>query len=217
MIKGIIFDLDGVLVDTETFFNQQIKEHLKAYDVVYDDALIDSYVGISDPELCKKLDPLLPETISGERFVQEIYDENMANPIDYQALMFPHVKLTLWMLKAMDLKLALASSSQREFIDEALVKMGLEGSFDVTTSGHEFALSKPHPEIYDVTLKRLGLNSDECLAVEDSHIGICSAKAAGLYTLAHRDQQFNIDQSNADALYDDIEEIIALVEQMKRK
>ena len=79
---------------------------------------------------------------------------------------------------------------------------------DVIVSGEMFRESKPNPEIYKFTLKKLGLEARECVAIEDSTYGIQAAKGAGITTFAKKDNRFHYNQSIADVVIDDLSQII---------
>lgn len=96
------------------------------------------------------------------------------------------------------MKIGLASSSTKETISKVLDTIELKSYFDVIVSGEDFVESKPNPEIYHDTLKKLGLNQQNCIVIEDSTVGIQAAKNAGLFVIAKEDKRFNFDQSKAD-------------------
>ena len=89
---------------------------------------------------------------------------------------------------------------------------GLAEFFEVVESGDELKQSKPHPEIYLLTLEKLGLPASSCCAVEDSDYGIEAARGAGIYTIAKREERFNFTQAEANAIVDGIPDVIGAVE-----
>ena len=128
--------------------------------------------------------------------IESLYHDTM------QDVTYPYIRYILKKLKP-DYKLAIASSSSKELISKCLKECSIDSYFDLVVTGRDFKESKPNPEIYLYTAKQLGVSSDECVVLEDSTIGITAAKRAGMYTLAHRDLRFNIDQTLADHIFED--------------
>jgi beta-phosphoglucomutase len=120
--------------------------------------------------------------------------------LNYKELIIKDAKGILQLLKNQNYKLGLASSSTKAAIEEVLAVAELETFFDVIVSGADFERSKPAPDIYQYVTKVLAVEPKDCLAIEDSEKGIQSAKSAGLTVWAIRDQQFGMDQSQADEL-----------------
>ena len=110
-------------------------------------------------------------------------------------------------LRVENIAIGLASSSPRKEIDQMLSDCKLKRYFSYTISGEELKESKPNPEIY--LISRDALACDDCLAVEDSTLGIASAKAAGIYTVALK-QGFFMDQSKADIIINELTELVTL-------
>ncbi|KRO18453.1 HAD family hydrolase [Lacticaseibacillus saniviri] len=199
MIKAVIFDMDGVLVDSEP---ETLKQRLGYFE----------QLGIEvTPELGAKmiglnLSSLWPQVLPGktEATYQQLQDEYVtykhAHPFNYAAVMQPTVREFFDWLKKHGYRIAIASASDHEFIAMMGRQTGLADDIDVITSGTDFERSKPDPAVYLATLQKLGLDADEAVAVEDSAVGIQAAKAAGLVTFAVpiRDPRFAQDQGAAD-------------------
>ena len=83
---------------------------------------------------------------------------------------------------------------------------------DAVVSGEQFKESKPNPEIYLYTIKELNVNKDEAIIIEDSSKGILAANRAGIKVLALKDDKFGLDQSQADIIIDELNDIIKLIE-----
>ena len=109
--------------------------------------------------------------------------------------------------KGHHLRLALASSSQRSWVDATLHGLGLAGVFPVIVSGEEAVLGKPAPDIFLIAARRLGLRPDECLAIEDSPAGVAAAGAAGMSVVAVRTPYTEgLPLPGADVVLDSLEE-----------
>ena len=118
---------------------------------------------------------------------------------------------TLEELKRLGYRLAVASSSPLEHIEKVLEECGIAGFFEAVESGDELTQSKPNPEIYLLTLGKLGLPAEACCAVEDSDPGIEAARRAGLYTIAKREERFGFTQRGADIMVNEIPGVIGAV------
>lgn len=196
--KGVIFDMDGVLVDSEGFYYQRRKAFLKEYDLSIEQIPIPFFIGADMRSLWEAI-LAVNDTIHDEAFLSEKYHEYKSqHPIDYSNLIDPDAKRLLQFLKRNGYRIGLASSSTMNVIQEVLKVGQLTSYFDVVVSGTQFKQSKPAPEIYEYTAQELGVEPKNCLAIEDSEKGIRSAHDAGLTVWALKDTRFDLDQHLAD-------------------
>ena len=215
MIKAVIFDMDGVLVDSEPVYQEATINVLDSLNIkaTQDDLL--KLAGGSSLHFNKFIQDVSKGSISCEDFNKVCDQYYLDNPVKYEKIMFPHVRETLDYLKDKGYILALASSSKEYEIDNVLKRCDLKDYFKLIISGEVFKESKPNPEIYLTCIKRLNLEAKECVALEDSEYGIEAAKKAGLICIAKRDDRFNYDQSKADYFIDDHDEIKDILENLK--
>lgn len=184
--KGVIFDLDGVLVFTDRFHYQAWKKIAEELDIYFDEKINNRLRGVSRMEsleiiLEKYQGPLLTaeekEQLAEKK--NEIYRallESMS-PADVSS----QVRDTLQVLKERGYKLAIGSSSKNaKFI---LKKVELEKAFDAVSDGTNIVRSKPDPEVFVKAAEFLGLAPEECVVVEDADAGIQAAKAGGMYAV----------------------------------
>ncbi len=212
-MKLAIFDMDGVIIDSEPVYAGRLFAFLDAKGFAYDESLKPKTAGGDLRQNYR----LFRGEIAGfydsfEEYMRERSDFYADNPltIDYRDIADEGIYTVLERLREKGLKIALASSSSLAHIIEVLKDLGLENAFDLVVSGNDFQMSKPAPDIYLHVLDRFAVPAREAFAVEDSTKGILSAKRAGLTVVAKRDERFAYDQSLADFLTDRLEEIIDL-------
>lgn len=211
--QAVIFDMDGVIVDSERFYYDQLDEMYSAEGIFVPREELCRAVGASYKDFKSNLVrwfamggvDLSPEEAEAR------YDAWAAvHPADYATLLNPGVRETVAELKGLGVHVALASSSPMDNIMHVLEVCGLSDAFEHVTSGEQFLESKPNPEIYLHTLGLLGLPATSCCCVEDSVPGIAAGKAAGLTVIAKREDRFGFSQELADAVVDSIADILAL-------
>ena len=179
MKKMLIFDMDGVIIDSEPIHEIARRELFTVYGVDVTQSLPDpigrSCSGYWRAVLQAQQLPGDPLRLQEEQYarVAEIVkrDRIPANAGVKEMLQWCHDN---------NVKIGLASSSTRVLVDRILEQLEIASYFDVTVSGDEVAHKKPDPEIYRTVLERAGVNAPEAVAVEDSGSGIKAAKAAGI-------------------------------------
>ncbi|WP_100064908.1 HAD-IA family hydrolase [Miniphocaeibacter massiliensis] len=212
MIKGIIFDMDGVIIDSEIFyfdaFIKMIENDGKNVDIEY----FKTIVGKSHTDSLNMVGEYYGNDFDGEDFLKRFDSEYRNNNFNYKNILFSYVVPLLKELKRLGYKLAMASSSVKDVINRVIEECEIGEYFEIISSGEDFEKSKPHPEIYLTTAKQLGLKPEECLAIEDSVYGIKAAKLAGMKVIAKKDFQFNINQDRADFIIDDLYSITGVLD-----
>jgi HAD superfamily hydrolase (TIGR01509 family) len=182
VIEAVVFDLDGLLLDSEQVWDDVRERLTRESGGRWHDSATHDMMGMSSLEWSRYMHerlgvPEAPEEINGEvvRRMLESYRERL--PLLPGALGAVRRLGERW-------PLALASSSNRELIDLALEVAGVADVFGITVSSEEVGRGKPAPDVYLEAVRRLGVPSGRAAAVEDSHNGILSARAAGLRVIA---------------------------------
>ncbi len=200
MKKAVIFDMDGVLIDSEPVYLAHLRHFLEENHCRVDEELLQAMAGASSKKTWGLMAQMWHKETSPESIqarYREAYPDFQA---PYSKVLFPGVRELLAWLGEVQITAAIASSSSERSIRRMLMETELEAYFSCLVSGEMFKESKPDPEIYLYTLGQLGLPAEECIVVEDSTYGISAAKAAGLEVVARRDTRFPFDQSEADYL-----------------
>lgn len=205
MIKAILFDMDGTLVDSERYYTEMSYKWLCQYNVVGKKEIY-KIVGLNMDDTYKTMS-LLGGLSYDE--TKKSYDEYFSvHPIDYNDYLFDDVKDVL--SKLCDYKLAICTLSSRWMLDKFIDDCGLN-CFDLLLSDDDVKNPKPSPDIYLKAIERLGVNRDETLVIEDSSTGIKAGKNAGICTLARDSSRFFVDQSEADYIFDDLHEVLNIL------
>ena len=215
MIKAVIFDMDGVLIDSEICYLQ--------YDLTFartknPNVTIDQLYGMVGASK-ENAWIVMAQAIDNGQTWQELRNEYRASidvfaQMDYCAIFRQEVVPILKHLASQNYKIALASSTQLDIIERVLKENQIFDYFEVIISGDQFKQSKPDPEIYHYTAGRLGLPENQFLVIEDSTLGITAAYRAGMTVAALIDDRFGFDRSLADYEIQNLKEIPALLEKL---
>lgn len=199
--KGVIFDMDGVLVDSEKVWQALEREELARFGIDYTDEMIAKCMGrtavgvwtmIRD-DYHVDLDPVeMADRMAAAYLVR------MSNPETAAPAMDGVAEVLAW-LKDEGYALAVASSSNRDAIAAVTGVHDLTRYFDELVSGQDVAHGKPAPDIFLEAARRLGLSPERCLVVEDSAAGIAAAGTGGMTSLAYASAPAGmVDYSRAD-------------------
>jgi HAD superfamily hydrolase (TIGR01509 family) len=177
-----VFDLDGVIVDSEQVWDDVREEYVRESGGAYSDRSARDMMGMSSPEWSRYMAEELCVPGTPDEINLAIVERMLARYGDAPPLLPGAVdavrRIGAWV------PLAIASSSNRELIDVVVAAAGLAGDFAATVSSEEVPRGKPSPDVYLEAARRLGVDAGRCGAVEDSHNGIRSAKAAGMHVVA---------------------------------
>lgn len=182
---GVIFDMDGVLVDGEPLHYEIVRRLLADEGVEFSLADYQRYLGTTLEHTWGDLRVRYGLRRSYDWYAAA-YDAAVVRSYREDAELLPGASALLERLSEAAVPLALASSSNREWVDAALAALSLERFFTATVAGDEVSQGKPSPEIYLRAAERLGASPRECMAVEDAPAGIAAACAAGMAVVAVR-------------------------------
>ena len=208
MIKAVLFDMDGVLAFTETFYNQRRIRFLQEAGVDVDPAF--DGTGSNDGEIWERLVP--GNAALRERLHREYRAYSDEHPTPWAEVANPQARAVFSALGDSGVKVAICSSSYRSLIEEFVDQIGARELVDFIISGDECSAYKPDPDIYLRTMAALEIQPHEALVVEDSPLGIAAGVEAGALTCALMPPKgVVLDQSQAHLRIRRLSEIIGLV------
>jgi HAD superfamily hydrolase (TIGR01509 family) len=182
-IQAILFDLDGLMVDSEPHSIASWQAVLSARGASFDQDLIDRTFGLRVDETAQLLKETyhLPDTIA--ELGREKFEYQIAH-LDGNVTLMPGLIELLDTIDRLSLPKAVASSSQRRYVDAVLQSLGLADRFSVIIGGDEVPHGKPAPDIFLAAARALRIDPAGCLVLEDAPAGLQAAKAGGMQCLA---------------------------------
>lgn len=210
MIKGVIFDNDGVIVDSEPLHHLAEKKTMAPYNIDITKEEYKNYVGVGTRKMFtdwihKYHLPFKPEDLipQHEQNLIEIFKELVVpTPGVIDFIKYLHQKKYL---------LAVASSSYRNLVQIGIMKHNLMQYFQTIITGDDVKRVKPEPDIFLLAAKRLEIPPAECLVIEDSSVGVQAAKAAGMICAGYQNvNSGDQDLSKADIIFQNFHELMLI-------
>ncbi|WP_057490366.1 HAD family hydrolase [Streptococcus orisasini] len=199
-VKAIIFDMDGVLFDTENYYYKRREKFLSSKGISTKHLSPVFFVGSSMKQAWRQILGSDYDKWDIEQLQKDYTAYKSSYPVPYKRLIFSDVKDVLERLRRQGVKMALASSSTKSDILLALRETDILSYFEFILSGEEFPESKPNPEIYNEAARRLRIPKSDILIIEDSERGIAAGLAAGIEVWAIKDETFGLNQTAANRL-----------------
>ena len=214
-IKAVLFDMDGLMVDTESLSTEAFINSAKAqgYNMTKEETL--KVLGFTKANIYQFwIDYFQGTNVDGKKLVDDHYEyiENVLYTVGPEKM--PYVEELLKYLIENNYKIAVASSSDTADIKNNLEKTKLEKYIDEIASGAEVENGKPAPDVFLLAAKRLGVDAKDCLILEDSKAGIKAGKASGAMVFMVPDM-FTVDkecEDTADRILTNLGEVIEILE-----
>lgn len=212
-MKVVIFDMDGVLVDTEKLYTLMYEEIYSFFGIPFDMKERETFVGVSVESVWKfikekySLSKSVEELIAMKdaSYLSKLHSLQEVHPID-------GVRDLLEYLKLKNYQMAIASSSTRDLIEYIIGKAGIAKYFSFISSGDSVKKGKPDPEIFLNAAAHYGANTADCFVIEDAASGVQGGKAGGMTVYAFRNPHSgNQDLSQADYVFERFNEIKQLL------
>ena len=207
-VKAIIFDMDGVILDSESISDITWRKAAEERGLSVNDEILNACRGSNKNDTIQTLKKYYGTDFDSEAFLErtsELFheiEEKEGIPL------LPYAKEILEYLKPR-YRLALASSTRGPTVERQLRAAGVIDFFETRTTGEQVLHSKPNPEIYLMACKSIGMKPEECVAIEDSLNGIRSAHAAGLHPIMVIDkvQPTGEIRKMCDSIFDSLDEL----------
>ncbi|WP_395051803.1 HAD family hydrolase [Flavobacterium sp.] len=209
MIQTVIFDMDGVIVDTEPVHSYAYFQHFAELNIDVSKDMFTSFMGNSTRNTFQKLKELFPIDLEVEDLIQRkrtIFNDAFDNKEDLYLI--EGVEKLIKDLHQNGMQLIVASSAAKVTIDRVFNRFGLHQYFSHIVSGEDFPNSKPHPEIFEFAADLSIASKENCIVIEDSTNGIIAAKAAGIFCIGYNSENSKLqDLSLADVVINHFDEL----------
>lgn len=208
-MKAFIFDMDGVIIDSEPIHFEVDSKVMKHFGIDIDQEELEEYVGMDNEEMWNiiKAKYNMKQSVSeiiGYQLSKKVqaFKETKIGPIEGITDLFN-------ILHKLNIPMAVASSSSKELIEVVMNKFGISHYFTYIISGEEVNKSKPEPDIYLEAARVIKVEPKDCVVLEDSKNGVIAAKAAGMKCIGyHNPNSGNQDLSRADIIVEKVDEVI---------
>lgn len=186
MFRAVIFDMDGVIIDSEPLHCETDRRVLSNYNIDASTVNLDKYVGKVNYDIWAELKNMYNISESIENILHLRAEYNMDMIREYKDGAIPGVRELLMELKSRNILTAIASSSSLDFINAVVDKLCLREYFDIIISGEEVQKGKPAPDVFLKAAEMLNVKPCECVVIEDSTNGVRAAISAGMKCIGFR-------------------------------
>ncbi len=181
-VEGVVFDMDGLLLDTEIVYRAAMIEAGQVFGIGFTGEIYAAMVGKTTPECGVMLRELFGETFPVQSYFERVW-------ADVEDLLEAETRLKAGVIEILDflddrgLPRGIATSNGKPAVERYLGRFNLLPRFNAVVAHHDVTRHKPHPDPYLEAARRIGVDPLACLALEDSHPGVRAAHAAGMMTV----------------------------------
>lgn len=183
-MKAAIFDMDGILIDSEPLWRQAERQIFAAVGLELSEAECERTMGLRSDEVIRYWYARAPWPGPSPNEIDDRLTVRMQQLIAEHGRPMPGVESAIAAVRRAGLRMALATSSRPELIGAVLGRLGLDGSFEVTRSAVDELRGKPDPAVFLRAARELGVAPAECVVIEDSRAGVEAGRAAGMRVIA---------------------------------
>jgi len=209
MIQTVIFDMDGVIVDTEPVHRYAYFQHFSELKIEVSEELFTSFTGNSTRNVFQRVNSIFNLNADVEELIlrkRAIFNDAFDHKEDLELL--EGVENLIRNLHVNGVELILASSASKVTIDRVFRRFGLHQYFSNIVSGEDFPKSKPHPAIFEFAASLSKAPKENCIVIEDSTNGVLAAKSAGIYCVGYNSIHSKLqDLSKADLIINHFNEL----------
>jgi phosphoglycolate phosphatase-like HAD superfamily hydrolase len=211
-LELIIYDLDGVLLDSEKGILETFKVVMEKLSLSYEEETLKSLIGFSLPDIFKKT---LPE--EKHHLIQkasQIYRQNYVPIALKETVLIEGVEETLSFMKSFQIKQSIATNKSGPEAKKILIHLSIMDYFDLMVGFFDVKNPKPAPDMIHLIIEKLRVNPENTVLIEDSLVGLTSGKRAGVRTIAvttGADNRETLQSGNPDQIIDNLKELMKLI------
>ena len=215
-IKAVIFDMDGVLIDSEMLYLEDLLKFVQTKNPEVTKEDLFGVVGSTAKDTWTIVQNAAANGQDWESLREEYREKRtIYETIDYRSIFRKEANDLIAYLKENGYRLAVASATKLPLVIRVLTEHGIVDCFDQVVSGNMFERGKPDPEIYFYTAEKLGVKPEECLVIEDSTIGITAASRAGMKIAAVIDDRYGFDRSLEDFEIENLGQVLECLKKLE--